>query len=165
MEIWEKVFQMQTLEKKYRAVLAFNYSDIWESENTQWAVIHAKLNCCWFLNWSVNSIQWSIPPEAVSGICFLNFRTHLYSFILCTINKFVYNTSFISTCYVVNAAELEKGNGMWEFQWKKNKRRFRSHCYHAEWINQVSECNGRLDKLTNFLHSAWSSRRHIQNTP
>ena len=36
--------------------------------------------------------------------------------------------------------------------------------YHAKWIKQVSECNGRLDELTRFLPSAWSSWRHNRNT-
>ena len=41
---------------------------------------------------------------------------------------------------------------------------FRSHCYHAEWIKQLSECSlGLLDELTRFLHSAWTSWRNRRN--
>ena len=38
------------------------------------------------------------------------------------------------------------------------------HCWHDEWIKEAIERRGRLDELTPFLQSAWSSRRHHQNT-
>ena len=34
----------------------------------------------------------------------------------------------------------------------------------TEWMKQASECKGRLDELTRFLHSAWSSWCHCWNT-
>ena len=41
--------------------------------------------------------------------------------------------------------------------------RLRSYFYHVEWKKQASDCSGRLDELTRFVHSAWSWR-HCRNT-